>query len=56
MKCEGKIGCHYCVNFLQVLEAKLEKVYEVLKGSASPENVKEIQDAILIIAAHKKGE
>ena len=50
MLCEGKIGCHYCLNFLQILEAKMERVF------TEPEKEKPISDVLDLIKKFRKGE
>ena len=49
MLCEGKIGCHACLNFLQILEAKLSKVLESEDREAA------VREAVLLIERFKKG-
>ena len=49
MLCEGKIGCHACINFLQILEAKLNNVLEAEDKTAT------VKEAALLIERFKKG-
>ena len=56
LECEGKIGCHSCVNFMMVLEAKCAKVLEAVDQGATPNIVYEIQEVMKFIKAFRKGE
>jgi hypothetical protein len=49
MLCEGKIGCHACLNFLQILEAKLNKILEVEEKQTA------VEEVLTLIEAFKKG-
>jgi len=49
MICEGKIGCHACLNFLQILELKLTNVLEAEDREAA------VREVVNLIKQFKKG-
>ena len=49
MRCEGKIGCHACINFFQELETRLA-IQEEAERLAKVEREKTLQ----VIQAFKK--
>jgi hypothetical protein len=50
MLCEGKIGCHDCLNFLAILEARLAKAEEAERLAKE-----EREETLRVIQAFKKG-
>jgi hypothetical protein len=55
MLCEGKIGCHNCLNYLQTIEAKLNGLREAIKNGSQKVISMKTEDALAFIEAFKKG-
>ena len=54
-KCNLNIGCHDCLNFLLLLEKKLEESLEVIEKGTDQEKKKSLGVVVMLIKSFNRG-